>query len=107
MTSSGIAFVTGAAGGIGRAVALRLADDGFDVAINDLSTSKEDLDSVAEEIGRKGRKTLALSGDVSLDDEVRKMVERVVEVLGGLDIVSSMFLSYILPVKNTTLVTWP
>lgn len=51
----GTAIVTGASQGIGRAIALRLADDGFDVAINDLSAAKDNLETLRQEIVAKGR----------------------------------------------------
>jgi len=54
---TGVALVTGAAKGIGRAIALRLAVDGFDVAINDIPSNKHNLDSLAGEIAEKGRST--------------------------------------------------
>jgi NAD(P)-dependent dehydrogenase (short-subunit alcohol dehydrogenase family) len=81
-----IALVTGAARGIGRAIALRLADDGLDVAVNDRLSSPE-LDGLVREIESKGRRSLAVTGDVSLEPEVEKTVRKVVQDLGSLDVV--------------------
>ena len=83
-----VALVTGAARGIGRAVALRLAEDGLDVAVNDLP-STPGLDELVREIESKGRRSIAVPADVSLEVEVEKMVLQVVEKLGSLDVVSS------------------
>ena len=81
-----IALVTGAARGIGRAIALRLADDGLDVAVNNISSSPE-LDELVREIESKGRRSLAVTGDISLEPEVEKTVRKVVQGLGSLDVV--------------------
>ena len=82
-----VAIVTGAARGIGRATALRLAEDGFDVAVNDLPDTPE-LYDVVREIESKGRRSLAVPGDVCLEAEVEKIIQQVVENLGCLDVVS-------------------
>ena len=82
-----VAIVTGAARGIGRATALRLAEDGLNVAVNDLPDTPE-LDDVVREIESKGRRSLAVPGDVCLEAEVEKMIQQVVEKLGSLDTVS-------------------
>ena len=82
-----VALVTGAARGIGRAVALRLAEDGLDVAVNDLP-STPGLDELVREIESKGRRSIAVPADVSLEVEVEKMIWQVVENLGSLDVVS-------------------
>jgi NAD(P)-dependent dehydrogenase (short-subunit alcohol dehydrogenase family) len=82
-----VAFVTGAARGIGRAVALRLADDGLDVAVNDLSNTPG-LDDLVREIENKGRRSIAVPADVSLEADVEKVIEQVVHKLGSLDVVS-------------------
>jgi NAD(P)-dependent dehydrogenase (short-subunit alcohol dehydrogenase family) len=86
MTTS-VALVTGAARGIGRAIALRLAEDGLDVAVNDLPDTPG-LEQVVREIESKGRRSLAVPADVSLETEVETMIQQVVEKLGSLDVVS-------------------
>ena len=83
-----VALVTGAARGIGRAIALRLAHDGLDVAVNDKSSSHE-LDGLVREIQSKGRRSLAIPADVSQEPEVENTIRKVVQDLGGLDVVGS------------------
>lgn len=58
------AFVTGARRGIGKAMALALAEDGFDVAVNDVALTP-DLEAVADAIRGLGRKAVAVPGDIS------------------------------------------
>ncbi|KAJ6570511.1 hypothetical protein DFH09DRAFT_417128 [Mycena vulgaris] len=86
MPSKGTALVTGAAQGIGRAVALRLADDGFDVAVNDIANNSEKLDTLVGEIREKGRASSKYVADVSQEEQVREMVEMVVGQHGSLDV---------------------
>jgi len=80
-----VALVTGAARGIGRAIALRLAEDGFDVVVNDIQATPE-LDGLVQEIESKGRRSLGVPADISLEPEVEKMVQKVVQDLGSLDV---------------------
>lgn len=81
-----VAIVTGAGQGIGKAIALRLADDGFDVAINDLPRKSEALELLSAEISAKGRRSCIIPADVSVEEEVEIMVTKVVTELGRLDV---------------------
>ncbi|HVM95388.1 MAG TPA: SDR family NAD(P)-dependent oxidoreductase [Candidatus Acidoferrales bacterium] len=78
------AFVTGAASGIGRSIALRLAHDGADVALFDLNGDA--LQSVAREITGRGRRVCSAAGDVSDASSVRAAAEQMRRTLGTLDI---------------------
>ncbi|KAF9254223.1 NAD(P)-binding protein [Marasmius fiardii PR-910] len=85
---TGICLITGSAQGIGKAIALRLAKDGFNIALNDLPTRQSQLQALENEIKElgKGTKTVIVTGDVSSEAEVKTMVEKVVETFGGLDV---------------------
>ncbi len=72
--------MTGSARGIGRAIALRLANDGFNIALNDVASQKENLEVLCSEIGGLGRKAIIYIADVSKEDEVKAMVDETVEV---------------------------
>ncbi|KAJ7921133.1 hypothetical protein B0H13DRAFT_2249624 [Mycena leptocephala] len=82
----GSALVTGAAQGIGRAIALRLAADGFDVALNDIAAKTAQLEAVKAEVIAAGRRSAVFPADVSVDSEVKDMVAGVVAAFGGLDV---------------------
>ncbi|KAB5592278.1 3-ketoacyl-(acyl-carrier) reductase [Ceratobasidium theobromae] len=81
-----VAIVTGAAQGIGRAISLRLAMDGVDVAVNDLPSQQDGLEQLVKEIEKIGRKAMFVTGDVSKESDVQELVKKTVDVLGGLDI---------------------
>lgn len=78
------AIVTGAGAGIGRAIALRLAKDGYDVAIN--ARRENTLQEVAAEITAIGRRVVVIPGDVSDYSVCKAIVDRAVNELGGLDV---------------------
>jgi glucose 1-dehydrogenase len=80
-----VALVTGASAGIGRAAALALAEEGADVALNYLGYD-ESAQFAADQIRTAGRRALLCPVDVSSQDAVEKMVDRVVAELGRLDI---------------------
>ena len=81
------ALVTGASRGIGRAIALGLARDGFDVVVNDIARQRDELEAVAAEIEASGRRGFALFADVSDAAEVRAMVEDAIGRTGRIDAV--------------------
>jgi 3-oxoacyl-[acyl-carrier protein] reductase len=80
-----VAIVTGAARGIGAEVARRLARDGFAVAINYASSSKE-ADALVAELAAKGAKAIAVKADVASPDDVRAMFETTEARLGHVDV---------------------
>ena len=80
------AVVTGAARGIGRAIALRLAHDGLGVTVNDMAAARDELGSVAAEIEALGRRGLVAVADVSREEEVDALVAAHVDAHGGLDV---------------------
>ncbi|QRV82891.1 Enoyl-(Acyl carrier protein) reductase [Ceratobasidium sp. AG-Ba] len=81
-----VAIVTGAAQGIGRSIALRLASDGIDIAINDLPSQQALVDVLVQQITESGQRAIAVLGDVSSQHDVQSMVNTTVELLGNLDI---------------------
>lgn len=78
---SRVAIVTGAARGIGRAVAERLAADGLDVALVDLDAAR--CDATAASVRSAGQRTLAIGGDISNEDDVAATLETVTAELGA------------------------
>ena len=80
-----MALVTGAASGIGRSAALRLAGQGYDVVIN-YSKSEDKAHATARDAQAAGADTLVLQGDVSDDAAVRTMLKSVEARFGRLDV---------------------
>ena len=85
-----VAIVTGGSQGIGYGIVQRLANDGIDIAVNDVAAKKDLIDEVVEEIRRKGRRAIAVPADVSSEVEVSAMVNKTAKELGSVDIVSPM-----------------
>src|ERR1700674_2305267 len=79
------ALVTGASRGLGRAISLKLAEEGARVALN-YRTGEAEVRKVADEIAARGGSPLVMRADVSNKEEARDMVAKVIEQFGRLDI---------------------
>jgi NAD(P)-dependent dehydrogenase (short-subunit alcohol dehydrogenase family) len=86
MLSSRCALVTGAARGIGRAIALEFARHGADVAAADLEDARAELDSLATEIRGLGRRAVVATADLRQRSEALELVRRSEELLGRVDV---------------------
>lgn len=79
-----VALITGAGRNVGAGIARALASCGAAVAVNDLVSER--AESVAQELGAAGTRAIAVPADVTDDDAVREMVQRVARELGSVDI---------------------
>lgn len=87
------AIITGSAQGLGAAIALRLAKDGFNIALNDLPSpiQVEKLNVLKDQIvSTYAVKCNIYLGDVSKEEDVKRMISRVVQDFGSLDVVRSI-----------------
>lgn len=80
--SNRVAIVTGGARGIGRAIALKLAERGASAVVSDIA----EAGSVAEEIKALGRQGLAVTADVSVPADVTRLVDATISAYGRVDI---------------------
>ena len=81
-----VAIVTGSARGIGREIALKLAEVGADVVVNDIEAAAEALESVVQEIKALDRQGLAVTADVSSSEDVTRLIETAIKEFGKIDI---------------------
>lgn len=79
-----VAVITGAANGMGKAMALRFAREGSDIAVVDLKFDGAQM--VAEEIRSIGRKAVAIKADISKGKEIKSMIEESAQAFGKIDI---------------------
>lgn len=79
-----VAIITGASLGLGRATAIRMAEEGADVAL--LDRNKDAGEALASEISAKGRQARFWALDVSIENDVKRITDDVVKAFGRLDI---------------------
>jgi len=80
-----VAFITGGTRGIGRQIAITLAENGYDIAVN-YRTENEDLEITKKEIEKSKVKVLAVKGDVSKFEDTEEMTKQIIEEFGKIDI---------------------
>ncbi|WP_181348824.1 3-oxoacyl-[acyl-carrier-protein] reductase [Thalassobacillus sp. CUG 92003] len=85
MLSNQVALVTGGSRGIGRSIALELADKGATVAVN-YSGSVDKAEAVVNEIREAGGEAIKIQANVTNEEDVKQMIKQVVEQYGRLDI---------------------
>ena len=81
-----VAIVTGGRRGIGRAIALAFAQAGADIVVCDRVVEDGEIEAVAEEIRRLGRRSLAVQADITQKSDVDNLVQRVVDEFSAVDI---------------------
>jgi 3-oxoacyl-[acyl-carrier protein] reductase len=80
-----VALVTGAARGIGRAIAIDLVKEGANVIVN-YRSRPDAAEEVVKVIKEMGRKVVSVKADVAKEHEVKSMVDQAIETFGGIDI---------------------
>ena len=81
-----VAIVTGASGGIGRAVAVRLAQEGMAVAVH-YAGNRSRAQETVDEVANAGGRAIVVAADVADENEVTAMFDRVEAEFGGVDVV--------------------
>ena len=84
--SNKVAIVTGSARGIGRAIALKLAEAGANIVVNDIAAAADSLEGVAAEIRALNRQALVITADVSSSEDVARLIETAAGHFGRIDI---------------------
>ena len=82
---SKVAFITGGTRGIGKKIAITLAKDGYDIAIN-YGKENDDLENIKNEIEKTNVKFLAVKGDVTDIDSTQQMVNDIIKEYGKIDV---------------------
>ncbi len=82
---SKVALITGATRGIGKQIALTLAEQGYDIAVN-YRTANEELEETKKEIENKNVKCIPVQGDVSNFEDTERFVKEIIEKYGKIDV---------------------
>ncbi len=101
-----VAIVTGSSRGIGRAIVLELARRGADVAVN-CRTSIEQAQTVCAEVNHLGRRSVLVTGDTRVPEDVERMIATVSSTLGDVDIlVNNAAYALLKPFLEFTVEEW-
>lgn len=93
------AIITGSGGGLGKGIAQRLGQDGFNIILNDIN--QELLTSTLEEFKKSGLKVHAVTGDVSKREDQFNLVSQAIEEFGQLDVfVNNAGIDFVTPFLN-------
>ncbi|KAF5314474.1 hypothetical protein D9619_011914 [Psilocybe cf. subviscida] len=104
---TGTAIITGAAQGIGRAIAIRLAADGYSIIVSDITSQQAKMDDVVSAIQAKGGQAIAVVADVTKEADVDNLVQKAVAEFGGLNVmVANAGMAVICPILETTVEEW-
>lgn len=95
-----VAIVTGAGRGIGKAIAILLAEAGADVTV--VARTVEQIEQTAVEVRRFGRKVLAIRADITQEDQVKRVVEQTISQFGSIDILCNNA-GFLVPQPVTTI----
>ena len=100
-----VVLITGAARGIGRATALIMADEGADVGVVDILP---EVEATAQEIQKKGRRSIAETFDISQPNQAHRGVQRIVQTLGTIDVLvnNAGIVNNIAPLSKMTHEAW-
>lgn len=85
MEEKQVVFVTGGSRGIGKAIALKYAENGYNVAINYVS-DKTNVEELEKEFKEKGAEALIVKADVSKSEQVQEFIKAVIEKYGKIDV---------------------
>ena len=93
-TNNPVALVTGGGVRVGRAIALGLAEDGYDLVVN-YRTSAAGAEEVAEEAGRLGRRAHTVQADLSSEGDAVRLARAAAEHFGRLDLLVNSAASFV------------
>jgi len=100
-----VAVVTGAGSGIGKAIALKFAQEGAKVVIADIDLDTANL--TVKEIQENGQEAMAIAMDVTNEEQVDSAINEAISAYGGIDIlVSNAGTQFISPIEDLALKDW-